>query len=455
MPNNVMSRSAMFDLAPDHFASGAKTAQPKVKPADPPAVAKDKQPDAAPSEKPAAAIASVKTPSLRQIADASLKAAANMRAMAATSAAHVASGVSGVRKIGGDIRLRSIAFRNGVASVWSLMMEPLTRIEPKRFDVQAEAKPKKSKAPRAMKLKRGVRPTGPTGPVDPDAVSETDYDMIVANRLSRAGRLSPDEWQAAASTGRSTRRTHQAGDSFVVEGERLKRPIIIVSGLACSMRVLPNGRRQFVSFLLPGDGVGLGHNVGVRSSTTVLALTTVQAVDASALHELACRPGHEGLASALCGLALHNEEFHLNQMARLAMRSRSKQLAHLLSELRWRFQAAGLAMGSDMPLPITFETLGEALGVSAEKAWAVMLRLKATGHARFKWGRATILRPRALQKWGEFRPPQVYEARSMAPAVVEPPIAAEAVAAQVVAAVTPAPGIETADEPMMRRRASR
>jgi CRP-like cAMP-binding protein len=301
-----------------------------------------------------------------------------------------------------------------VASVWALMTAPLKRVgeppaAPKRQQTQPTMKRTQAPSPKSHKPPRPSK-----RPVASEAVLETDYDLIVASRLSLAGHLSSEEREAAAATGRSMRRMHQAGDEIVIEGQRLMRPMFVVSGLACSMRLLPNGRRQFVSFLLPGDGVGLGHNVGARSATIVLALTTVQTVDATGLHALACQPGYEGLASALCGLALHQEEFHLNQMARLAMRSHAMRLAHLLSELRWRFRAAGLAQGQEMQLPVTFETLGEALGVSAEQAWATMLRLKATGRARFKWGRAVILRPRALQRWSEFRPPQVYETRSVA-----------------------------------------
>lgn len=41
------------------------------------------------------------------------------------------------------------------------------------------------------------------------------------------------------------------------EGEPIRTPLLIASGWAARVRTLEDGHRQFLSFLLPGDLIGL------------------------------------------------------------------------------------------------------------------------------------------------------------------------------------------------------
>jgi CRP-like cAMP-binding protein len=57
---------------------------------------------------------------------------------------------------------------------------------------------------------------------------------------------------------------------LLVEGSEIKQPRLILSGWAARVRELADGRRQIVSFLLPGDLVGLcGHNRPLATSTVM------------------------------------------------------------------------------------------------------------------------------------------------------------------------------------------
>jgi CRP-like cAMP-binding protein len=62
----------------------------------------------------------------------------------------------------------------------------------------------------------------------------------------------------------------------------------IVSGWAARVRLLLDGRRQFVSFLVPGDIVGSGHQPDPIASSTVIAITDVAV---ALLPEPASAPG--------------------------------------------------------------------------------------------------------------------------------------------------------------------
>lgn len=62
---------------------------------------------------------------------------------------------------------------------------------------------------------------------------------------------------------------------FVVEGEPITGPRLIASGWAARVRIMPDGRRQLVSFLLPGDLIGICRHPSPVAVSTVTALTDV------------------------------------------------------------------------------------------------------------------------------------------------------------------------------------
>src|SRR5262245_54918251 len=66
------------------------------------------------------------------------------------------------------------------------------------------------------------------------------------------------EYEIALLRGLSTRReSHSAGTELCNDGGRPSAPRIIVDGWAGRIRILPDGRRQIFTFLLPGDGMGI------------------------------------------------------------------------------------------------------------------------------------------------------------------------------------------------------
>lgn len=56
------------------------------------------------------------------------------------------------------------------------------------------------------------------------------------------------------------------------EGKMIGEPLIIVAGWAARTRILPDGRRQFLSFLLPGDLIGMCRQQRPLAVSSVIAL---------------------------------------------------------------------------------------------------------------------------------------------------------------------------------------
>lgn len=236
----------------------------------------------------------------------------------------------------------------------------------------------------------------------------------VFNRISAAANLSDAERQIVEAISSSVRKTYQAGSEIVVEGEAMLRPMIIASGWACRRRTRGNGRAQVLGFLAPGDGIGLRGNADATTPCTIMALTTVETIDATPLLRLAQQSGeHAGIANALLKAVAEDEEFLTNQIIRLGSPSPLERLAHLLLELHARLSAAGLATDRDFFMPMTYETLAEALALTPKAARRAMKRLRRMGLAKFRYGRVRLMAPAELRRLSEFTTPDLWADRKI------------------------------------------
>ena len=229
---------------------------------------------------------------------------------------------------------------------------------------------------------------------------------IVTNRLSSVTELSSTE-EAAVRSVTTQRRLHQAGAELAIEGEASPKPMFLVSGWACRYRVLPNGRNQIVGLLMPGDAIAMKGCAEPMATTSISALTSVETVDAKPLLKMAQLPGQfPGVAHAIGRLCVQEEEFLVNQVVRLGSLSVEGRLAHLLLELRWRLAEAGLATEREFSMPLTAETLADAIAVNPNIIARTMevFRRRKIVHRRFE--RLEILKPNELKKLSGFRPPE-------------------------------------------------
>lgn len=175
---------------------------------------------------------------------------------------------------------------------------------------------------------------------------------------------------------------------------RPPRRVIVVSGWACELRLLADGRRQIFGFLLPGDVIDERStaNIGSRG---VIALTRLEVVDADSDGSLA-GPNRERIREALNLAALERESRlydHLTRMGRLSARER---VLHLLLELRERVERVGLLKGDSFRIPLTQEVFADALGLSIVHISRTLKQLRNEGLVTFHGGSVTLRQPEKL-----------------------------------------------------------
>jgi CRP-like cAMP-binding protein len=181
--------------------------------------------------------------------------------------------------------------------------------------------------------------------------------------LARSGALEADE-ERAARVALVEPHFQPAGQELIAEGEHLNRPCLLLEGWAVRQRVLSDGRRQIISFILPGDGFGFcPRHEGISLSSTV-TLTPASIARMPLLSEALHRTPQTALSRTAWNMLCLEESCLVNETVRLGRQSAYERLIHLLLEFHDRLDAVGLVRDGAFTMPFTQEVLSDALGLS-------------------------------------------------------------------------------------------
>lgn len=176
----------------------------------------------------------------------------------------------------------------------------------------------------------------------------------------------------------------RARREFVAEGAPVAGPGLIVNGWAARVRLLPDGRRQFLSFLLPGDMFGISDQPDPIAASTVMALTDVDHCRAPSARN------SPSLARAYAVSRAFDEAYLLDHVTRLGRLNAYERMMSLLLELHERLRRVGLASENSFSLPLTQETLADALGLTPVHVNRTLKQARRNGDIIWQAGRATI-----------------------------------------------------------------
>jgi CRP-like cAMP-binding protein len=226
-----------------------------------------------------------------------------------------------------------------------------------------------------------------------------DHPLLL--KLGRFTKLSPAERNTILDMVADTEQV-PADTELVRQGERLKEAIIIEDGWASRQRLLDDGRRQIMNFLLPGDLFDLCAFLLTKSDHTIATLTpcTISRVPASAVTKLFDR--HPRLGAALWMGGLQEEAILRERITSLGRRTAEERTAHLLYELWVRLSMVGERTGTSFVLPVTQTELADALGLTSVHISRTLRKLRKRGLVGIEGRKVTILRPRNEDAYGEF-----------------------------------------------------
>jgi CRP-like cAMP-binding protein len=181
-----------------------------------------------------------------------------------------------------------------------------------------------------------------------------------ASRLAALASLNDADLAALRSAESNARKVYARRD-IVSERQPMPGPTILLSGWACRAYTLSDGRRQILGLFLPGDLMGLSWHPNPTATCNITALTDVVFCPAP---QTALQGPGSGLAEAYAVSKAGDEAFLLRHITRLGRMSAYERIADLMLEIYERLGSAGLTDGKSFQMPLTQETLADALGLT-------------------------------------------------------------------------------------------
>lgn len=155
-----------------------------------------------------------------------------------------------------------------------------------------------------------------------------------------------------------------ARGSIIDEGEPSDRLFTLLSGWAFRFKTLPDGRRQILNFLMPGDLVGLQAKLFSRAAHGIEALSDVRLCRFSRHRVWDMYREQPSIAFDVTWLSAREEGIVDVALLSAGRRTAAERMAALLLQLFQRARSLGMVKDGAVALPLTQLHLADALGLS-------------------------------------------------------------------------------------------
>jgi CRP/FNR family transcriptional regulator len=152
--------------------------------------------------------------------------------------------------------------------------------------------------------------------------------------------------------------------------------VTLSSGWAFCYRHTCDGRRQILSFLLPGDVVGLTDLYLGHAEPAVQTLTDAKFCVFQLDSVRAFSAGHPLCADRIGRALVQRLGFLERRLISIGKLSASERIAQLILELHTRLRARRLTDSDSMPFPLSQAHIGDALGLTPMHVHRVLKALK-------------------------------------------------------------------------------
>jgi CRP-like cAMP-binding protein len=194
------------------------------------------------------------------------------------------------------------------------------------------------------------------------------------------------------------------GEDIFVEGEPFTGACLLIEGWACRFKSLPDGRRQIIGFVMPGElcsswAAAMGPmEHGVRALSPVRVANVDRAVVLSRMDQ------HSALVDRMRLAAAREHTILGAWLLNIGQRKAPERIAHLFCELATRMHNMGLPrVDGGYEVPLTQTDLADALGLTSVHVNRVLQKLRERGFIGFRRGVLSIRDVPALCAYVEFK----------------------------------------------------
>ncbi len=189
-----------------------------------------------------------------------------------------------------------------------------------------------------------------------------------------------------------------AGTEIIRAGDLAPEVYTLYAGWAFRYKTLPDGRRQILAFLLPGDLLGLQAAMFDASLFGIEALTDAQlcALPRKKLWSLFGQM--PGLAFDIAWLGSRSESFVDENLTSVGRRTAAERVAALIVTLYKRAKVLGMVENNTFAFPLTQQHIADALGLSLVHTNKTLAKLRHMGMFKRVNGTMTLTNPRVLER---------------------------------------------------------
>jgi CRP-like cAMP-binding protein len=229
----------------------------------------------------------------------------------------------------------------------------------------------------------------------------------VADRLIRKfehfAPLSETERQVLSEAGSQVRR-YGPHEDLILEGSATDGVKLILEGFACRYKLLPDGRRQIVAYLVPGDLCDVRVFMLKRMDHSIGTLSAVEAAVLSQESVLDMFTRYPGLARAFWWSTLVEEAITREWVVNVGHRTAFERLAHLFCEIFIRLKSVGLTQETRCDLPLTQNELADTLALSLVHVNRMLMEMRRARLVTFQNRQLVIHDLPGLQAAAGFNP---------------------------------------------------
>ena len=184
---------------------------------------------------------------------------------------------------------------------------------------------------------------------------------------------------------------YNPGDDIIADGQHTSDCHLVLTGLACRYKILPDGERQIMAFLVPGDLCDAEIFILKEMDHGVAAMvpTTTALISGNTMRHLLREGG--SMAEALWWGTLTDLGVLRERIVDHGRRDARERIAHLLYEMLVRYRIVGLTDDDRFGFPITQTDLADATGLTPPHVNRTLQALRAEDLIEWRNGVITVL----------------------------------------------------------------
>ena len=217
------------------------------------------------------------------------------------------------------------------------------------------------------------------------------------------------------------RRTFVTGRDLVHQGQTDQAAYILVSGWACSYKLLADGQKQIIDFQIPGDFIGLRSVTLHISDHSIEPVTDIEVTEVQVSDLMNAFTKTPRLATAVLWALSRDEAMVVEHLVNIGCRNAAERTAHFLLELGARLSLVGMGSKAGYDCPLSQYLMADALGLSAVHVNRVLRTLRDSGMVTFRDGFVTFDDYDRLVEFADFEPTYLDQIGPLLASVSHPP----------------------------------